>query len=195
MSDNDPMTINRRTLLRQAVYMVGGAAGLNALAACSDQSAEGDAIPRLSGPGRYFTGVRMTRLKVIVDTIIPDTDTPGAVAAGVHTFIDQMMADWAEPDTRDQFDKVIDEIDERAVAAHGDRLTRLPQEQRFAVIRDYDAEKLGQRNWPYRRFKDLVLVGYYHSQIGATEELQYELIPGEWKACLPLAEVGSAWAD
>jgi len=189
------MTVNRRTLLRQAVYMVGGAAGLNALVACSDQGVEEDGIPRLSGPGRYFTGVRMTRLKVIVDTIIPDTDTPGAVAAGVHTFIDQMMADWAEPDTREQFDRVIDDMDDRAVETYGDRLTRLPQEQRFEIIRAYDAEKLGERNWPYRRFKDLVLVGYYHSQIGATEELQYELIPGALRACLPLEEVGRAWAD
>ncbi|NHK27940.1 gluconate 2-dehydrogenase subunit 3 family protein [Parvularcula flava] len=195
MSKDEPMTVNRRTLLRQAVYMVGGAAGLNALAACSEQGVEEGGIPRLSGPGRYFTGVRMTRLKLIVDTIIPDTDTPGAVAAGVHTFIDQMMADWAAPDTREQFDKVIDELDERAVAAHGDRLTRLPQEQRFDIIRDYDLEKLGENSWPYRQFKNLVLVGYYHSQIGATQELQYELIPGELRACLPLSEVGRAWAD
>lgn len=195
MSDNEPMTLNRRTLLRQAVYMVGGAAGLNALSACSDTGVEEDAIPRLSGPGRYFSDVRMTRLEVIVDTIIPDTDTPGAAAAGVHDFIDQMMADWAAPDTREQFDEVIDAIDARAVEAHGDRLTRLPQEQRFEIIRDHDAQMLGERNWAYRRFKDLVLVGYYHSQVGATEELRYELIPGDWKPCVPLDEIGSAWAD
>jgi hypothetical protein len=39
-----------------------------------------------------------------------------------------------------------------------------------------------------------VLVGYYHSEIGATQELRYELVPGAWRSCLPLSEVGRASA-
>ena len=39
----------------------------------------------------------------------------------------------------------------------------------------------------YGKFKYLVLLGYYHSEIGATQELRYELVPGAWRSCLPLA--------
>ena len=46
----------------------------------------------------------------------------------------------------------------------------------------------------YGKFKYLVLLGYYQSEVGATQELRYELVPGAWRACLPLAEVGRASA-
>ena len=32
------------------------------------------------------------------------------------------------------------------------------------------------------------------AEVGATQELRYELVPGAWKSCLPLAEVGRASA-
>ena len=50
------------------------------------------------------------------------------------------------------------------------------------------------RTWRYGKFKWLVLVGYYHSEVGATQELRYELVPGAWRSCLPLSEVGRASA-
>ena len=33
-----------------------------------------------------------------------------------------------------------------------------------------------------------------HTEIGATHELRYELVPGAWRSCLPLTEVGRASA-
>ena len=42
--------------------------------------------------------------------------------------------------------------------------------------------------------KHLVLLAYYQSEVGATQELRYELVPGAWRSCLPLAEVGRASA-
>ena len=46
----------------------------------------------------------------------------------------------------------------------------------------------------YRKFKHLVLVGYYQSEIGATQELRFELVPGAWRSCVPLSEIGRASA-
>ena len=46
----------------------------------------------------------------------------------------------------------------------------------------------------YSKFKHLVLVGYYQSEIGATRELRYELVPGAWRPCVPLSEIGRASA-
>ena len=41
--------------------------------------------------------------------------------------------------------------------------------------------------------KELVVVGYYTSEIGATEELRVNPM-GVWRADIPYAEVGRAWA-
>jgi hypothetical protein len=45
-----------------------------------------------------------------------------------------------------------------------------------------------------RLMKELTLLGYYTSEVGATEELKYIAVPGRWDACVPFSEVGRAWA-
>jgi hypothetical protein len=42
--------------------------------------------------------------------------------------------------------------------------------------------------------KELTLVGYYTSEPGATQELRHEPVPGRYQACVPLSEIGRAWA-
>ena len=46
----------------------------------------------------------------------------------------------------------------------------------------------------WRTMKELTLVGYYTSEPGATQELRHEAVPGRYEACVPLAEIGRAWA-
>ena len=56
-----------------------------------------------------------------------------------------------------------------------------------------DAETRAERR-SFRRLKELIFRGFYLSRIGATEELRFELVPGEFRGCVPLAEVGRTWA-
>ena len=46
----------------------------------------------------------------------------------------------------------------------------------------------------FRQLKELTVAGYYTSEAGATEELQWLAAPGRYDADVPLAEVGRAWA-
>ena len=46
----------------------------------------------------------------------------------------------------------------------------------------------------FRQLKELTIAGYYTSEVGATEELQWLASPGRYDADIPLAEVGRAWA-
>lgn len=46
----------------------------------------------------------------------------------------------------------------------------------------------------FRQVKELTLAGYYTSEAGATEELQWLASPGRYDADIPLSEVGRAWA-
>lgn len=46
----------------------------------------------------------------------------------------------------------------------------------------------------YRQLKELTLAGYYTSEVGATQELQWIAAPGRYDADVPLSEVGRAWA-
>ena len=46
----------------------------------------------------------------------------------------------------------------------------------------------------FRTMKELTVVGYYTSQVGATAELRYAQVPGRFEGCVPLATIGRSWA-
>ena len=46
----------------------------------------------------------------------------------------------------------------------------------------------------FSTLKELTLAGYYTSEPGATQELQWLAVPGQYTADAPLAEVGRTWA-
>jgi hypothetical protein len=51
-----------------------------------------------------------------------------------------------------------------------------------------------QRQPFFHTMKELTLLGYYTSQIGATQELKYAPVPGRFDGCVPFATVGRAWS-
>lgn len=168
-----------------AVFLVGGAAALTRFSRSGGSGASGAAV---------LSGERYTQLEQIADAMIPATDTPGAIAAGVPEFLRQMLTEWASEKTRAEVIGVLDSIERQAWSKYGAAFLELPAPRREEVVRIVDAESIARGDAAYRRFKYLVLVGYYQSEIGATRELRYELVPGAWRSCLPLTEVGRASA-
>jgi gluconate 2-dehydrogenase gamma chain len=168
-----------------AVFLVGGAAALTRFS--RGGSSRGGAEPVLSGD-------QYTQLEQIADAMIPATDTPGAIAAGVPEFLRRILTEWASDRTRADVHGVLESIERQAWSKHGAAFVELPAPRRAEVVRIVDAESIARGDAAYGRFKYLVLVGYYHSEIGATQELRYELVPGAWRSCLPLTEVGRASA-
>jgi gluconate 2-dehydrogenase gamma chain len=177
-------TLDRRALLLGAVFMVGGAAALTRF---TRQSAGSDRAPALSSD-------QFALLEQVADVIIPATDTPGAIDAGVAVFVRDMLEVWASTQTRAELTGVLDAIEKRSWARHGASFLELAPERRLDLVREFDEEALSRDDVAYGRFKYLVLVGYYQSEIGATQELRFELVPGAWRSCLPLNEVGRASA-
>ena len=181
----DHAKLNRRSLLLGAVFLVGGAAALTRFTRKSTASAD---------PAAVFSPDQFALLEQVADVIIPATDTPGALGAGVPEFMRQMLGDWGSQATRDSVIAVLDAIEKRAWQKYGAAFRELPAERRLEVMRAVDEDALARQDVAYGGFKWLVLVGYYQSEIGATQELRYELVPGAWRSCLPLTEVGRASA-
>ena len=175
--------INRRALLLGAVFLVGGAAALTRIARNS-----------VAGTGAVFSLDQFALLERVTDTIIPATDTPGALDAGVPAFMREMLAGWGTAQTQAAMLGVLDRIEKQAWNRYGAGFLELPAERRLELMSEFDAESIGRRDAAYTQFKYLVLLGYYQSEIGATQELRYELVPGAWRPCLPLTEVGRASA-
>jgi hypothetical protein len=127
------------------------------------------------------------------DTLIPQTDTPGALQAGVPAQFDALMRDWASPPHRTAYLAALGAIDAAAVAQAGKPFALLPAAQRLTVLTAYDAKNLAG-NIAYASLKDLFINLYYLSEPGATVELRYEHNPGVWEASTPITAQTRAWA-
>jgi len=177
--------LNRRAMLAGAVLLVGGAAALTRFS--RSPSANAARGPALSAD-------QFALLEQVAEVIIPATDTPGAIGVGVPVFIRDLLMNWASEQSRAEFSRVLEAIEQRTWAKHGSGFLELPDSQRLELMRAHDEHCVTVRDPGYRRFKQMVLLGYYHSEVGATQELRFELVPGAWRSCLPLNEVGRASA-
>jgi hypothetical protein len=178
--------VDRRSLLSSAVMLVGGslASGIpTGLLAASMQAAP-----------LFFSAEPFAVLSEVADIVIPRTDTPGARDAGVPAFIDALMAHWASAEHRQQTSAQIAAIADAARAAGGTTLSSLPRDKRIALVRAHDEAGFAAGDPGWLKLKELILVGYYWSEPGATRELRYELAPGVWEPKLELNADTRGWA-
>lgn len=192
MTDSADQTarLTRREALQGAIAMVGGSIAAAQLAPLASALADGEqAAPRFLSD-ELFAVVERT-----ADLIIPETDTPGALGARVHYFIDSMLADWANESSRETFSRAIRQIDDAARRLHDRAFVTLDAGQQFALLEaiDRDAYDSTDADAPFRKLKELILLGYYSSEVGASVELRFNPIPGPSTGCVPLVDIGRAW--
>ena len=185
-SPDAPRAIDRREALRRAALILGGVISAPVIAGV------------LAGCGRRRSGAlsseQLDLVATIAEHILPETDTPGARAVGVHEFIDAMLAEAYAGDDRARFLAGLADVDARARAACGRPFLECTRAQQRALLDELDREAFTQPAAFFRTFKELTLVGYYTSEIGATRELHHQPVPGRYDGCVPLATIGRTWA-
>ena len=149
---------------------------------------------------------------IMCDMIIPATATPGAKAARVNEFIDVILTDWATPGERRDFLAGLSDVDRKSSALFGKEFLSCTPEQQATLLRamddavdwTYHQERRVRNSVPpeerdtqlrgdfFYVFKTLTLHGYYTSEIGFTQELKLEIIPGAQHGCIPAPEVKKA---
>ena len=183
MSMNDE--ISRRKLLKNVAIMTGGALSANVIAGVMSGAFAQEVI-NVDNP--VFSKSQLDLVAEIAQMIIPDTDTPGAKAALVHDYIHAIVGDWYYDDESANFMKGLNAVDSNFMSAS--------EEERTAILTALDMserETEDQKTF-FEEFKELTLVGYFSSQIGAEQELRYEQYPGPYEGCVPFEKVGRTWA-
>ncbi|MEL7444641.1 MAG: gluconate 2-dehydrogenase subunit 3 family protein [Pseudomonadota bacterium] len=175
--------LSRRSLLRGTITIAGAAIMLPAmggLAGCSS------APPALD----THTGL----LSALADRIIPETDTPGAIAAGVPQYISDVFTDFFTEEQQQEFVDGLADLSASLAEESGGDFTTVDAERQDEALTGFLAKDgmPGQALW--QQVRDITIFGYYTSEV-ATQELSFEEVPGRYDACLPLAEIGSAWLD
>lgn len=190
--------MDRREALKRTAWMVGGTLAaptiMAVLKGCKAQ-------PDLSWKPVYFTPEQAGVVNELAEVIIPKTDTPGAIDAGVPSFIEQVVKDCYTEEDQKLFADGLKAFDDQVRQEHGDGFVDLEPEQRTAFANKAFSEaskatKPGDKKPFIMMMRELTLAGFFTSELGATQVLQYEAVPGAYKGCIPLSEAGNGktWA-
>jgi len=177
------MAVNRREVLQTALAGSVGIALVGLQRACLAQEDFG-------GDSRhpFLTDEQSAVISAVAERIIPQTDTPGAIEAGVPEFIVLLLSDWYTPAERQP---VVDGIEvlsarssERWQVAYPD-CTADQQDELLAGMQDTEF---------FAVMKQLTVYGYYSSETGASAELIFAPAPGRYET-IDFADVGKQWVS
>lgn len=198
--------MNRREAIRRVALLMGGAVSvpaiLGVLGGCSaEPAADAEWKPT------FLTQAQATLVAEVAEIMIPRTDTPGAKDVGIPAFIDKMLKDVYPKDEQARFFAGLAELETHAKREHGRAFLELEPALRAALVRQahdpaVEAERastlpVAKRGRPFiLTMKELTLLGYFTSEPGATQVLQYRPVPGAYHACVPLKQAGKGktWA-
>lgn len=193
--------MDRREALRRTALIMGGAVSAPAimgiLKGCK-------AEPTINWKPVFFTEDQGVLVSKVAEIIIPKTDTPGAIDTGVPSFIELIVKDCYSKEEQDRFTSGLQAFDEACKKEKGEVFNALDADEQTAFVTkvhaDAVAEQKGESKPEHRPFiltvKELTMLGFFTSEVGATQVLQYVAVPGSYKGCIPVSEAGNGktWA-
>jgi hypothetical protein len=154
--------------------------------------------------GLDFQPEDIAYLDEIADTILPTTaSSPGAKAAAVGIFMTVMVKDCYEEKDQKIFTEGMKKLQDACKKKHDKYFMECTPQQRHDLLNELDKEqkefainkKKEDPQHYFRMIKELTLLGYFTSEIGATKALRYIESPGRYEACIPYKKGDKAWAS
>lgn len=205
--------MNRRDAIGRVALLMGGAV-IGAeffISGCKSGS------PKVE---ELFVADNVAFLNEVADTILPTTSSPGAKAANVGHFMAVMVQDCYTPEDQKVFLEGIGKLDDAANKKFSNKFMSLTAPQRTELLIDLDKEQKeysskknkdaeadaakhkGEKDYKapevsnhyFTMMKQLTLLGYFTSEIGATKALRYIAVPGHYDGNVPYKKGDKAWA-
>lgn len=194
--------MNRREAIKAMTVMLGASLSPSVLRAF-----EASSSPIAHG---QFSSQQAQAIAAMSERIIPTTDTPGAITAGVPAFIEEIVFSWYTETERKVFLHGLAQLESLSRQQLGKSFVDLQDALQDVVLQQMEIQgggsplipdldlmpKLGEdKKAFFPKLKELVVVGYYTSEIGATQELRYVPMPMAYKGDVPLSDQDRNWAN
>lgn len=158
---------SRKGLSRRALLEQAGLCGISALvtSAAGKVVVAGNVVQALSHDERAL-------IADLAETIIPETDTPGARSVGVAQFVEHILTAWYSAAERNTFLRDLSDFRELCQRRHGRAFAELSTEERVALLEELDRDAMTARQARadplpfFAKLKELTVVGYYTSRAG-----------------------------
>ncbi len=103
-------------------------------------------------------------LGLVVDAILPETETPGAREVGVHSLIDEDLAAGSP---------TLETLRAGLASLRDEQFAEMDEDGRTGVLRRYSAGE-GQARAFFELVKGLTIDAYYSTEVGLVQELGYQ---------------------
>ena len=123
------------------------------------------------GP-QYFSQGDYATISRVADLMIPRTDTPGAVDAGVPHWIDKQVA--ADLKLQERFKEWLAHLSEQSQAAGGTEFTALGEPHQIAILEAMSGDVSARKGGFFETMKNLTVDNYYRSEAGLARELGFK---------------------
>ena len=197
--------MNRRNALARVALIMGGTVigadyFLTACSSPAEKKATAKAAPAAEAKA-ILDANQVSFLDEVGETILPATQTPGAKAAHVGSFMAVMVRDCYTPADQKIFLGGLTQLDEACKKQQGKGFLACDPIQRTAFLTKLDAEQLAftanqRKDDPshyFRMMKQLTLLGFFTSEVGATKALRYLPVPGHYDGNFPYKKGDRAW--
>lgn len=176
-------SLHRRDALQRVAWILGGTLSAELTAGLLGQVLHlGDRVP--------VTAETTALLAEIADVIIPPTQTPGAKAAQAEAFVIRVLRDCYPYAEQASFYRELDRLKDECQKRFSKPFAQLDTPQKDALVL-YAAQHL---KGFFSKMRSLTIAGYFSSEIGATQALEYLPIPGRFEGAAPLKPGQKAWA-
>jgi hypothetical protein len=189
--------MDRRTIIKQisimtGVAFVGGEVFLNS--GCKPEGG--------NQSGELFSPAQITLLNEIGETILPATDTPGAKSVQIGNFMQKMVRDCYNSVEQSIFVNGLKEIASTFEKKYGKSFLNAKPDEREGFLNDINAQannnkKTKMKNESQHYFimmKQLTILGYFSSETGSTQALNYIAVPTKYDGSYPYKKGDKAWA-
>lgn len=125
----------------------------------------------------YFNEHQLKTVATVAELIIPRTETPGAMDAKVHEYIDLIVSE--DRNLQPVYERGLAWLDRRANEAFGANFVDCKPEQQTAILtfisspNNRSLEDMVGVEF-FRTIKNMTIDGYYTSEVGIHKELQYK---------------------
>jgi len=190
---------SRRTFLKGLTTMLGGAAVGSMLTgnAISIAMAYVPNNESILTDGKVFKKAQLMLLKQICAIVIPKTETLGAAEVDTHGFIDNQLFHCHSKAQQEKTIELLSLIDHSSEKSFSTLFLKINADQQFKLLSELDRGELRfdqtQRN-TFKELKRFICFGYYTSEVGATQELRYDPVPGGFKGSIPYKSSDPSWS-
>ncbi|MEM9921006.1 MAG: gluconate 2-dehydrogenase subunit 3 family protein [Bacteroidota bacterium] len=181
--------MTRRDILKYTAYATGAVVATPLLTSLlSGCQADGGPTVDESYQAHFFGEEDMKLLTELVDIILPKTDSPAASEVGVPKLIDSMVGTVYQQADKASYQKGFEAL-KQSMADASDK-SAVAQ----SLITD-SAQKETDAGKAFLHLRQQTIAYYLSTEEIGKNYLNYLPIPGEYQACIDLAEVdGKAWA-